>query len=609
MSPHANKSPKKNGNTDSSKGQQKTKSSFVDKKPYSAVQRQIQELADNSPKSEQLRSIQKMADSSTQSSFSYGKKAPVQAKIMSLSTFKEITDLGESRKSIKLIDTAIKNYETFLKAPVDVSDFDTSQERKLVLLRLIEQAASNYILEKETNDSDNKRIEPVKYFKQDVLLEIDQAEGNFRSDFDIMDKIVNKPDKDSTRNLMLQIAVAPRARQIIETYLSYAPDPQKIALTEDLFTQGKLTKLLDQAFISGPGLELAGIFPKGNALTDDQKKIMKLFVNQSANLDTVKELTAIRFGLDPAKIKGLEAGKPDNSDGTIQQEVDWDLEGLKRAYGVMNELPNGHAANNASFEFLKRFKGSGGWYGDGNTVSLAYDDIKDNKKSKRTVSDWWDDKGLDVFTGKNYFDASVRHEVGHAVDKQKGFSQVYCATPDGGSWINYKSYRAMVQDYFVASNSIMGNHDACNHHVEDEIAKLITGAGTTKNIKAAVTRMMRERSEDLRLDFDPQIVKNDSIFENLHKSKLKEPWSSSGGPVVGGRTFVYSNDSKIFSYDAAARANQVSNYQFRAPAEWFAEAYSAFYAPDESPLGHGSALQGRDQTTYDYMILQVHKAL
>ena len=50
-----------------------------------------------------------------------------------------------------------------------------------------------------------------------------------------------------------------------------------------------------------------------------------------------------------------------------------------------------------------------------------------------------------------------------------------------------------------------------------------------------------------------------------------------------------------FSYSFAARARQVSNYQFRAPKEWFAEAYTWYYDPD--PRGRGMKLNDKDPVT------------
>jgi hypothetical protein len=57
-------------------------------------------------------------------------------------------------------------------------------------------------------------------------------------------------------------------------------------------------------------------------------------------------------------------------------------------------------------------------------------------------------------------------------------------------------------------------------------------------------------------------------------------WSKGDGGTayaVSGRIYQESYKSLWNSYDAGARRNAVSNYQFRAPGEWFAELYGIYY--------------------------------
>lgn len=47
--------------------------------------------------------------------------------------------------------------------------------------------------------------------------------------------------------------------------------------------------------------------------------------------------------------------------------------------------------------------------------------------------------------------------------------------------------------------------------------------------------------------------------------------------AIGRRVYDEAYNGQWYSYAAAARARQVRDYQFRAPGEWFAEIYAAYY--------------------------------
>lgn len=536
----------------------------------------------------------------TEENNSAGTEAPIQA-VMSVDAFKQLTTLGESRKTIGAIDGALQAYHDFLLQPVDLDDQVGNTQERTRLIQEVLQKTNTYIQNKERDDPQHKRLAPVKSFREDVLLEIEQINGNIPSNLTIVDRINQAPNADTTRTLMLSIAKAPRAKPWIQDYLEVTNDQQKLTTMTSLLNQGNLTLIFDQAFVNGAGSDVIGTFPRGKNMSPSPRRIINLLVSLVTDLGALKKLVSQRFDIDVANIKGLEVNKPTAGDDTVQAETDWTLEGLKRAYDIMIKLPDGHAISNTSFAKLKRFTGGGGWYGDDRTVSIAYDNINDNRSDERTLSDKWNNKGTNVFIGKNSFDKTVRHEVGHAVDHRHGFSGAYCTTPNGGNWTSFATTTNMVQTYLNANNSALSQHGACLGMVKLEIAKLITAEETADNVKTEVIRLMTQTSQNHGLVFDPNIVRTDSIFEDLQKVNLQKPWKTSGGKDIGGRTFVYSNDTSLHSYDTAARALQVSNYQFRAPAEWFAEAYAAYYQPDQTQRGYGSVLQGRDATTYTYI--------
>jgi hypothetical protein len=90
-------------------------------------------------------------------------------------------------------------------------------------------------------------------------------------------------------------------------------------------------------------------------------------------------------------------------------------------------------------------------------------------------------------------------------------------------------------------------------------------------------------------------IKADPVIGALQKNNTgAEPWMANGGVVLGGRIFEESYDNQWSSYAAEARDRKVSKYQFRAPGEWFAEAYAAYYEPNPHK---GAKLEQADPKT------------
>ena len=91
-------------------------------------------------------------------------------------------------------------------------------------------------------------------------------------------------------------------------------------------------------------------------------------------------------------------------------------------------------------------------------------------------------------------------------------------------------------------------------------------------------------------------VDGDPVFTALTEA-VDNPWYShlpNGGTPLAGRIFQKSYASQWTAYTLAARDRKVSQYQFRAPGEWFAEAYAAYYEPNADGTCDHHVLSGRD---------------
>ena len=76
-----------------------------------------------------------------------------------------------------------------------------------------------------------------------------------------------------------------------------------------------------------------------------------------------------------------------------------------------------------------------------------------------------------------------------------------------------------------------------------------------------------------------QLVRN-YLVENRYRigdKQLTDLIQQEQSFQVDGQFFSEAYDRSWYSYDVSARDIQLSNYQFRAPSDWFAEFYASFY--------------------------------
>jgi hypothetical protein len=238
----------------------------------------------------------------------------------------------------------------------------------------------------------------------------------------------------------------------------------------------------------------------------------------------------------------------------------------------------------------------------------VYDDTDDNDKELDQAAIGYDPSTLgegdkdfsdegDPLHGANAFNETMRHEVGHAVDAQLGASDSYCTQPDGGTWKSYgdDGFAQVAQEMVAASGGPISTWPDATQK-----AALLD----------ALTKVLKEQKFDAiekelaKLDFwkklgDRQhVVLTDPAIGAMQKNtNANQPWMSDGGMVLGGRVFEESYDKQWNSYAHEARGRKVSNYQFRAPGEWFAESYAAYYEPVGDGQEKGQKLGSTDPKT------------
>lgn len=596
-----------------------------DLRPEAVLQRSLQQLADESQLAE---------GHPLPRAYAAATGTPAQF-LMAFETFRQGTDFNKTRWSIKAIDKALKHYhkpEVVNKKPA---------------LEALVTAIDAYLTVKDRDDPQNERIGPVRDLLDSVhseLYVIENAAGN-APDVSYSADVLRQHSEDSdgalreaaqnARYPQLQADItqilkrssrADRFVQLVRFYNNYAAALQISGIRDYVFKGLHQLGELDQALTDGvtrrAAVKALRVFSPGARLSGWQRIMLDSMAASTTDLTELKYIVSARFGILSSSIDALPQGEHTAGGGVVAQQnvKDWNLPGLKRAYTVMKSLPDGHAISNEHFQDLRRYVGGGGWYREEEAkIAIGYDD----NALTMTIPN---QPGYGVFINQVAFDQTVKHEVGHAVDKKLGDrgSAGYCATAAGGSWENYFQDREMMAEavftrtasHFRTFLNGLDPRDAANKQsiLTDIVRSMFRGGGNRTDLKGILNIWVRNTPAWTGLDpgqKDAEVLRltGDPAF-NLTNTDLEAPWKSANGGVdFNGRVYVQYGSLSFASFASAARGRQVSNYQFRAPAEWFAEAYAAYYSPNAHDDGHGEGLYAADPTTFNYFRDTVDKAL
>lgn len=336
-----------------------------------------------------------------------------------------------------------------------------------------------------------------------------------------------------------------------------------------------------------PG-RLAGLH--SSRFGDERKALLRVMFDHTPDQEpeTLARLLGVRFHL---RIRAVRNPR----DGALER---WDGHALRHLWRVLEALPPADVEDNERLDELIRYavepgSQAAGAYGRV-AAAIGYDpatlDQPDRDFSART----------DPLYEVNAFNETVRHEVGHAVDQRLSATAQHAAESAWGGWRAFGADVASVARAMIESAA--GPIHGWRNRAERERLVAWVARRLDQRDGAHLARALRE------LDFlDPAErarVKADPVLPALRACFVDDqPWlRSDGGLALGGRIYQESYRNLWFSYDQAARARKVSLYQFRAPGEWFAEAYAAYYEPPSPGVRErGAKLKERDPHTWAWI--------
>jgi hypothetical protein len=255
---------------------------------------------------------------------------------------------------------------------------------------------------------------------------------------------------------------------------------------------------------------------------------------------------------------------------------------LPRLYQLLSSVPDSHTTHNKKLAGIVRNKittpTDSGDYGGG-VVTLSTGKTGLFARSR--------DQGQGAAT-KNVkaFDLLTLHELGHAVDDKMGFMTAKGNNALTGGW-RPETADSVATVLYTAGT--IGAH----------LALVDLSEAQRKDVLAWVLKNKEAEAEKLVTAALWPNVKDHPDLQRARRLRAQDKPSGKGTwfteaeakkEAVDGRVYQEAYMDKWFSYALAARDRQVRDYQFRAPGEWFAEVYAAYYLGTLEPGGKEQVL-------------------
>jgi hypothetical protein len=320
----------------------------------------------------------------------------------------------------------------------------------------------------------------------------------------------------------------------------------------------------------------------------------------------LKTVMKVRFGVDldlkKFQIKKTNAGAiiyedpPANTKPAYDQIDDPMTTGsksVKKLYEMMTEVPEEFVANSPSLKKIVRVGGKVGTGTDPNSPkfggsfyrgseelivlecgrqSVNYGTtVGDATELPNVTEDEYKPEG--GVQQKSYFDWTTYHEIAHAVDDRRGFMSSNGAKPDFGGWVKYGGNIEPIAKAIQGDSRFKANGKSYDL---EYIKKLLSGAA---GFRPPVDQRPDPPTTGDAVAWDNARTAIETWVDAVRTGT--NLWKNGAGcstRAIGGRVYHEGYDGDWYSYDLAARSKGMRGYQFRAPGEWFAELYAAFYA-------------------------------
>ena len=225
--------------------------------------------------------------------------------------------------------------------------------------------------------------------------------------------------------------------------------------------------------------------------------------------------------------------------------------------------------------------GSGVWYSDATvTLSGRPDKHKKSLGTKMTAKDTAgatvkqlpadvDKDCLPVGDEAEYVSFTALHEVGHGLDDSRTYMLRNGSREDHGGWTSHGS-------------SVQVIADAVGPHIQAKAGGGNTFYSKPEDKKYVLDKLLNQKpARPSTVVAGSANAKAYDAFDRWHRLATSDGiWDRQGDSeeiAIGNKTVYHEAQAREWvSYLLAARKKGLTGYQFRAPAEWFAELYAAY---------------------------------
>ena len=391
--------------------------------------------------------------------------------------------------------------------------------------------------------------------------------------------------------------------------------PAFLALaTQTTMPAPQVKDIYDKVKAAGKVIPTLNALPRGKAMGDDTAAHLRrwFFSTGESDLPILYKMFERRFGVNTGDTSRAKSKKHADDTTTIG---DFTPDTLRMSWPVMESLPPAAVEGNPRWKDLLANTNAKGTIGDAyywenavvmnvnQHVDAAGNPIPATAQSVDTTAGvyWRTDAAgnivndvagnpIPVDMNMPMWNATIRHEIGHAVDAQLNLTTAggvgVAGEHHAGAWKQYGSYTAFV-DALIAANGGM-RPNATWPAAKDKIYRQVMISAVT-HTQPFLTQLTKLHPKEVA---DPNLEAGVIAAVWVPDNWTTQPWYDDSWVRIGGRCWQrgYDDAGSLYSFSSTARdAHRVTDYQWRAPAEWFAECYQVYYAEQEkgpaSPVG------------------------